>query len=217
MLGGVRATFRIFKAERWIRDEWLRITETLKIGTSLTLGGLALRISDSSANKVHALIEVAGEGLSVIDCGSTRGTFLNGTRTTRAMLSPRDTIVVGETRIEISFGSAEEPSADVVSSARAKESLLMVLDGEPAAALIDEYLKVKHDFPGLRAFIDHEHIRIDFLDGSELYRYASGFIAEASGGTARTLAKPNYELGRQAESIAAFEKALDRRRAPKKG
>ena len=61
---------------------------------------------------MHAIIEVNGPGdVSIIDLGSTKGTFVNGQKVNKAKLQTGDTIVVGETRIELAIGAGEEAEA----------------------------------------------------------------------------------------------------------
>src|SRR5205814_9479091 len=46
--------------------------------------------------------------VSIIDLGSTKGTFVNGQKVNKAKLQSGDTIVVGETRIELAIGAGED-------------------------------------------------------------------------------------------------------------
>src|SRR3954462_5366872 len=58
---------------------------------------------------MHAIIEANGPGdVSIIDLGSTKGTFVNGHKVNKAKLQSGDTILVGETRIELSISAEEE-------------------------------------------------------------------------------------------------------------
>ena len=69
---------------------------------------------------MHAIIEVNGPGdVSIIDLGSTKGTFVNGQKVNKAKLQSGDTIVVGETRIELAIGApARKPRTSRPASQR---------------------------------------------------------------------------------------------------
>ncbi len=55
---------------------------------------------------MHAIIEVMGADVSIIDLGSTRGTFVNGTKINKTKLQSGDVILVGDTTIEIAIAQA---------------------------------------------------------------------------------------------------------------
>src|SRR5678816_1981343 len=119
----VPLTFRIFKGDQLIREERLSLS-VIKLGK---VPSAHLKLDDETVSRMHAIIEVNGPGdVSIIDLGSTKGTFVNGQKVNKAKLQSGDTIVVGETRIELGIGAGEEddaptkvggaPVADVISS-----------------------------------------------------------------------------------------------------
>ncbi|MDO8586305.1 MAG: FHA domain-containing protein [Armatimonadota bacterium] len=55
--------------------------------------------SDMAASRRHARVVKEDQGFVLYDEGSSNGTFLNGARVTRAVLSPGDTITVGATEL----------------------------------------------------------------------------------------------------------------------
>ena len=59
------------------------------------------KIRDLEVSRLHARVYVdPGGGLTIEDAGSTNGTYLNGTRLTRARrLTPGDVIRVGQTEL----------------------------------------------------------------------------------------------------------------------
>ncbi|MBA3394244.1 MAG: FHA domain-containing protein, partial [Deltaproteobacteria bacterium] len=118
-------TFRIFKGDQLIREERLSLS-VIKLGK---VPSAHLKLDDETVSRMHAIIEVNGPGdVSIIDLGSTKGTFVNGQKVNKAKLQSGDTIVVGETRIELAIGASEEdeptrvntpaapPGGDVVAS-----------------------------------------------------------------------------------------------------
>lgn len=96
-------TFRIFQGGKLVREETLA-QGVIKLGK---VPSAHLRLDDESVSRMHAIIEVdAAGGIQLIDLGSTRGTFVNGTKINKAKLVSGDTIVVGDTTIEMSVAAA---------------------------------------------------------------------------------------------------------------
>src|SRR6266700_274338 len=105
----VPLTFRIFKGDQLIREERLSLS-VIKLGK---VPSAHLKLDDETVSRMHAIIEVNGPGdVSIIDLGSTKGTFVNGQKVNKAKLQSGDTIVVGETRIELAIGAAAEDNMD---------------------------------------------------------------------------------------------------------
>jgi len=101
----VPLTFRIFKGDQLLREERLSLS-VIKLGK---VPSAHLKLDDETVSRMHAIIEVNGPGdVSIIDLGSTKGTFVNGQKVNKAKLQSGDTIVVGETRIELAIGVSEE-------------------------------------------------------------------------------------------------------------
>jgi hypothetical protein len=101
----VPLTFRIYKGDQFLREEKLSLS-VIKLGK---VPSAHLKLDDETVSRMHAIIEVNGPGdVSIIDLGSTKGTFVNGQKVNKAKLQSGDTIVVGETKIELSIGGAED-------------------------------------------------------------------------------------------------------------
>src|ERR1700750_3301781 len=97
--------FRIFKGDQLVREEKLSLS-VIKLGK---VPSVHLKLDDATVSRMHAIIEVNGPGdVSIIDLGSTKGTFVNGQKVNKAKLQSGDTIVVGETKIELASGAGEE-------------------------------------------------------------------------------------------------------------
>lgn len=115
-MAGAKAplTFRIFKGDQLIREERLSLS-VIKLGK---VPSAHLKLDDETVSRMHAIIEVNGPGdVSIIDLGSTKGTFVNGQKVNKAKLQSGDTIVVGETRIELAIGAGEEDEPTKVNTA----------------------------------------------------------------------------------------------------
>src|SRR6187549_4126840 len=111
-MAGAKAplTFRIFKGDQLIREERLSLS-VIKLGK---VPSAHLKLDDETVSRMHAIIEVNGPGdVSIIDLGSTKGTFVNGQKVNKAKLQTGDTIVVGETKIELTIGVGEEAGEDM--------------------------------------------------------------------------------------------------------
>lgn len=100
----VPLTFRIFRGDQLVREERLSLS-VIKLGK---VPSAHLKLDDETVSRIHAVIEVNGPGdVSIIDLGTTRGTFVNGQKITKAKLQSGNTIVVGETRIELAIGAED--------------------------------------------------------------------------------------------------------------
>src|SRR3979411_62095 len=105
----VPLTFRIFKGDQLLREERLSLS-VIKLGK---VPSAHLKLDDETVSRMHAIIEVNGPGdVSIIDLGSTKGTFVNGQKVNKAKLQTGDTIVVAETRIELAIGARGEGAGD---------------------------------------------------------------------------------------------------------
>jgi pSer/pThr/pTyr-binding forkhead associated (FHA) protein len=105
----VPLTFRIFKGDQFVREEKLSLS-VIKLGK---VPSAHLKLDDETVSRMHAIIEVNGPGdVSIIDLGSTKGTFVNGQKVNKAKLQTGDTIVVGETKIELSIGQPGDAEID---------------------------------------------------------------------------------------------------------
>jgi len=96
-------TFRILKNGQLVRTEQLSLG-VIKIGK---VPSAHLQIDDDSVSRMHAIIEVAGTDVSLIDLGSTRGTFVNGQRINKARLQSGDVLTVGEMTIELAIAATD--------------------------------------------------------------------------------------------------------------
>ncbi|MGE0396711.1 MAG: AgmX/PglI C-terminal domain-containing protein [Kofleriaceae bacterium] len=110
-MGKLTLSFRVYKNGQLVRAEKLT-QNVIKLGK---VASAHLQLDDESVSRMHAIIEVAGNDVSLIDLGSTRGTFVNGQKINKAKLANGDTITVGDLRIEL--GIAEEAPAVAVAAA----------------------------------------------------------------------------------------------------
>jgi hypothetical protein len=85
---------------------------------------------------MHAIIEVNGPGdVSIIDLGSTKGTFVNGQKVNKAKLQTGDTIVVGETKIELAIGEAGAEADEAVTKVGAPAQSDIAASTPPPVAM----------------------------------------------------------------------------------
>lgn len=88
--------------------------DIIKIGR---LASAHLKLDDLSVSRIHAVIEVSSDGqdLSIIDMGSSDGTFVNGERISKEKLRDGDEVKVGAFRLIVTLDDGA--SADIVAQA----------------------------------------------------------------------------------------------------
>lgn len=76
--------------------------DIVKIGR---LASAHLKLDDAKVSRIHAVIEATGDGqgYSIIDMGSTEGTFLNGDKISKERLKDGDELRLGDTKIVVFF------------------------------------------------------------------------------------------------------------------
>jgi hypothetical protein len=108
-------SFRIFQDGQLIREDTLT-QSVIKIGK---VPSAHLQLADDNVSRMHAIVEVTGGEVSLIDLGSTRGSFVNGKKINKAHLESGDVITVGDTRIELAIRDAAAAPAPAVAPAPA--------------------------------------------------------------------------------------------------
>jgi hypothetical protein len=74
------------------------------IGLRVRVGRVAeneLAIPEAAVSRHHAVLEPAADGWSLVDLGSANGTWVNGRRVSRAVVTPRDRIRFGDVSVAI--------------------------------------------------------------------------------------------------------------------
>ncbi len=122
-------TFRIFKGDQLIREERLA-QGVIKVGK---VPSAHLRIDDESVSRMHAIVEVTGADVHIIDLGSTRGTFVNGQKINKAKLSSGDSIQLGDSRVELAIAEPVPEAAAVPAARPAPVVVAGTLPVAPAA------------------------------------------------------------------------------------
>jgi len=134
-------TLRVFRGDDLLRTESFA-REIIKIGR---LASAHLCLDDDRVSRIHAVIEVAPDAMSIIDMGSSEGTFVNGQRVSRGSRRAGDEsargglrIVVGE---EASRGTpaVQAPAAPVPAAAPPAEVAVPVAAPVPFVAPAREY------------------------------------------------------------------------------
>ena len=67
----------------------------------------AVVLDDPTVSKVHAEITVDSSGVRIADLRSTNGVFVNGVRTTGAVLRPGDEIQLGDVTLVLEEGEVD--------------------------------------------------------------------------------------------------------------
>jgi len=92
--------FRVFCNDELV-DTLAFCQDTIKIGR---LRGSHICIDDDAAARMHAVIEVSGDEVRIIDLGSPVGTIINGGLVNKnAPIKDGDVLTIGPYRLEVSF------------------------------------------------------------------------------------------------------------------
>ena len=97
--------FRIFKGNELVGFRELS-QSVIKIGKVPTAH---VCLDDESVSRMHAIVEVLGDTAHIIDLGSTRGTYVNGTKVNKAQLADGDHVQLGDMRIELALVDVSAP------------------------------------------------------------------------------------------------------------
>jgi predicted component of type VI protein secretion system len=73
-----------------------------------------VQLDDHSVSHRHAVLVDTAAGMVLLDDTSTNGTFLNGRRTTRALLAPGDEITLG--RVTLRYAAAAGPAPQSITT-----------------------------------------------------------------------------------------------------
>ncbi|HNN53998.1 MAG TPA: AgmX/PglI C-terminal domain-containing protein [Pseudomonadota bacterium] len=129
MPGGVTVplTFQVFKGEQLLQTVTLN-QDNIKVGR---LSSSHLHIDDPSIARIHAVVEVtAPNEVSIVDFGSEQGTYVNGQKVNKQLLSSGDEVTIGDIRIVVAIG---EPQASPDATLQVDLNQFV---GTPAAASI---------------------------------------------------------------------------------
>ncbi len=96
----------IYAGSNLLREERFD-REIIKIGR---LASAHLKLDDPKVARIHAVIEASsgGDGYSIIDMGSTDGTFVNGERVSKEKLADGDEVQVGDCKLIVSIEEVAE-------------------------------------------------------------------------------------------------------------
>jgi hypothetical protein len=98
--------------------------DIVKIGR---LASAHLKLDDTKVSRIHAVIEATSDGqsYSIIDMGSTEGTFVNGEKVSKEKLKDGDEIRLGDCRLLVSFDEVDVrvPAREAPASGMPTESV----------------------------------------------------------------------------------------------
>ena len=101
-------TIKVYRGDDLVRTERFR-RDIIKIGR---LSSAHLCLEDDRISRIHSVIEVSPDGhMSIIDMGSTEGTFVNGRRISKGPLRHGDEVKLGGLRIVLDGDEANGSAA----------------------------------------------------------------------------------------------------------
>lgn len=130
-------------------DAWLELPEgrVHRIGRECVIGRLGdcdLVLGDEGVSRHHARIAAVGkQGHSIVDLGSTNGTFVNGLRLSGpAALRDRDTIALGTSTLRFRTGSAVGEAATELKPGLAAPHRRRILVAADTSLIGDALLRI---------------------------------------------------------------------------
>jgi TonB family protein len=115
----VPLTLKVFKGDSLVASKDYE-RDIIKIGR---LSSAHLCLEDEKVSRIHSVIEVAGDGaMSIIDMGSVEGTYVNGKRVNKGLLTFGDEIRVGGTTIRLENPAAVAAANLAVAAASTDET-----------------------------------------------------------------------------------------------
>jgi len=109
---GKKISFKIYYGDELVGEEVFSDT-VIKIGR---LPSVNLKLEDPTVSRVHAQIEATSDGYYIKDMGSSAGTFINGQKVDKNVLSDGDEILLGKTRLVV-FIEGQDAKPAVIPSA----------------------------------------------------------------------------------------------------
>jgi hypothetical protein len=102
--------FKVYHGETLVQSQRYD-AEVVKLGS---LPSSDLRIDDAAVARQHAVVEVVGDEVKLIDLGSAAGTLLNGQKISKfATLKDGDVMTLGNTRIQAQISNTNAVAAPV--------------------------------------------------------------------------------------------------------
>ncbi len=102
---GLGLNLQVYRAGQMVGQQQFDsdVNRTIKIGR---LPSAQVRLDDPKVSRIHAVIELVGSDVSLIDMGSTEGTAVNGAKVHKVKLNSGDQIAIGDTVLVVSAGAA---------------------------------------------------------------------------------------------------------------
>ena len=112
--------FKVYHGETLVESRRYD-AEVVKLGS---LPSSDLRLDDAAVARQHAVVEVTGDEVKLIDLGSAAGTLLNGQKISKfATLKDGDVMTLGNTRIQAQISNTAATAAPVIHTAARQPQL----------------------------------------------------------------------------------------------
>ena len=126
--------FKVYHGETLVQSQRYD-AEVVKLGS---LPSSDLRLDDAAVARQHAVVEVNGDEVKLIDLGSAAGTLLNGQKISKfATLKDGDVMTLGNTRIQAQISNTNARTAPVATAAVATAAVAPAVAPATKATQID--------------------------------------------------------------------------------
>jgi hypothetical protein len=123
-----------FKDGALVGSTSLADKSVVKIGR---VSSAQLHIDDSAVSRMHAVVESSPAGeLTIIDLGSSSGTYVNGRRINKATLKVGDRIYIGKVSIEVGVAGTMPDHRGAPASAASAPAPAAASSAAPSAAIV---------------------------------------------------------------------------------
>ncbi|MBN1962113.1 MAG: FHA domain-containing protein [Deltaproteobacteria bacterium] len=112
---GVLISVQVYRGDQLVAQHQFDsdVNRTIKIGR---LSSAQIKLEDPRTSRIHAVIELGANDITLHDMGTTEGTSVNGAKVVNAKLKNGDQVTIGDTTLVITMGAVASASPTVAAA-----------------------------------------------------------------------------------------------------